>query len=80
MTLETYIMELETWTKINEDVPMYVKYQDFMEIMKLSKDIKGLSRFVGEHVLPILQNKIPKNRRQEDNKVVKLASIFKSKK
>merc|ERR1712030_63092 len=34
-----------------------MKYQDFVENLKLNKDIKGLPRFVGEHVLPVLEKK-----------------------
>ena len=57
MSLETYIKQLETWTEINEYVPMYVKYQDLIESLKLNKDIISLPRFVGEHVLSVLEKK-----------------------
>ena len=57
MTLETYIKQIETWTEINEDVPEHVKYIDFVENLKVNKDIKGLPRFVGEHVLTVLEKK-----------------------
>ena len=55
--LETYIKQIETWNKVNEDVPMNTMYQDFVENLKRNKDIRGLPRFVGEHVLPVLENK-----------------------
>ena len=54
ISLETYIKQIETWNEVNEDVPTNTKYQDFIENLKLNKDIKGLPRFVGEHVLPVL--------------------------
>ena len=51
--LETYIKQIETWNEVNEDVP-HTKYQDFVESLKVNKDIQGLPRFVGEHLLPVL--------------------------
>ena len=44
MSLETYTKQIETWMDINDDVPEYVKYHDFMEELKKIKDIKGLQR------------------------------------
>ena len=61
ITLETYIKQIETWNEVNEDVPTNTKYQDFVENLKLNKDIKGLPRFVGEHVLPVLEKKQDQN-------------------
>merc|ERR1712030_208507 len=55
ITLETYIKQIETWNEVNEDVPTNVKYQDLVENLKINKEIKGLPRFVGEHVLPVLE-------------------------
>ena len=52
-----YIKQLETWSEVNQDVPMNTNYQDFVENLKLNKDIKGLLWFVGEHVLPVLEKK-----------------------
>ncbi len=46
---------------VNEEVPTNTKYQDFVENLKLNKDIKGLPRFVGEHVLPVLEKKQDQN-------------------
>ena len=59
LSLETYIKQIETWNKVkvNEDVPPNTKYQDFVESLKVNKDIQGLLRFVGEHVLPVLEMK-----------------------
>ena len=57
LTLETYIKQVETWNEVNEDVPTNTKYQDFVESLKTNKEIKGLLRFVGDHVLPVLEKK-----------------------
>ena len=54
LTLETYIKQVETWNDVNEDVPSNTKYQDFVEGLKTNKEIKGLPRFVAEHILPVL--------------------------
>ena len=55
MTRQTYIKQLETWAEISVDVPEYVKYQGFVESLKINKDIKGLPYFVREHILPVLE-------------------------
>ena len=52
--MEMYIKQIETWNEVNEDVPPNTKYQDFVESLKVNKDIQGLPRFVGEHLLPVL--------------------------
>ena len=61
ISLETYIKQIETWNEVNEDVPTNTKYQDFVENLKMNKDVKGLPRFVGEHVLPVLEKKQDQN-------------------
>ena len=57
LTLETYIKQVETWNDINEDDPSNTKYQDFVEGLKTNKQIRGLPRFIAEHVLPNLDKK-----------------------
>ena len=57
LSLETYIKQIETWNEVNEDVPLNTKYQDFVESLKVNKDIQGLPKFVGKHVLPVLERK-----------------------
>ena len=57
LTLETYIKQVETWNDVNEDVPSNTKYQDFVEGLKTNKEIKGLPRFIAEHILPVLEKK-----------------------
>ena len=44
-----YVKQLQTWTGINEDIPEFVKFQDFVKNLKGNKEIKGLPRYVGEH-------------------------------
>ena len=57
MSLETYTKQIMTWTGINEGVPEYMKFHDFIEELKKNKDIKGLQRYVTEHILPVLIKK-----------------------
>ena len=52
MSLETFIKQLETWSEVNDEVPEFMKYHDFVESLKQNKDI-----YVAEHVLPLLEKK-----------------------
>ena len=40
MSLETYSKQIGTWTRINEDVPEYVKYYDLMEELNKKRILK----------------------------------------
>ena len=71
MSLETYTKQIITWTGINEDVPEYVKFHDLIEELKKNKDIKGLQRYVAEHILPVLIKKTD----QTLQKVVELLDV-----
>ena len=71
MSLETYTKQITTRTGINEDVPEYMKFHDFIEELKKNKDIKGLQRYIAEHILPVLIKKTD----QTLNKVVKLLDV-----
>ena len=57
LTLETYSKQIQTWSDILEEIPEHVKYADLVENLKTNKDIKGLQKYVGEHILPILESK-----------------------
>ena len=57
MMLVMYIKQLETWGEVNIDVTINTYYHDIVENLKLSMDIKGLPRFVGEHILIVLEKK-----------------------
>ena len=71
MTLETYIKQLETWAKIHENIPEFVKYHDFIDSLKTNKDIKGQPHFVREHILPVLERKTD----QTIKKVIELLDV-----
>ena len=58
MSLETYTKQLMTWTGINEDVPEYIKYHELIEELKKNKEIKGLQRYVADHIIPVLVRKM----------------------
>ena len=57
-TLETYIKQIQSWSDVLEEIPEHVKYADLIESLKTNKDIKGLQKYVGEHVLPVLETKV----------------------
>ena len=57
MSLQTYSKQIAIWTGINEYVPDYVKYHDLMEELKKNKDIKGIQKYVAEHIIPALVKK-----------------------
>ena len=42
---------------MNEEIPEWMKYHDLTESLKVNKDIKDLPRYVGEHMLPVLDKK-----------------------
>ena len=48
MSLETFMKQLQTWTKINQEIPEFMKFHDFMESLKVNKDIKDLPRYIKE--------------------------------
>ena len=48
---------LQMWMEINDEIPEFIKYLEFMESLKVNKDIKDLPHQVREHVLPILEKK-----------------------
>ena len=57
LTLETYSKQLQTWSDILEEIPEYVRYAILVESLKTNKEIKGLPKYVGEHILPVLEKK-----------------------
>ena len=65
MPLDTYAKQLQTWTDIMEDIPKYIKFQDLVEGLKNNKEIKGLPRYVGEHILPVLEKKTNQTMKHE---------------
>ena len=71
MSLETYVKQLATWQEINEDVPDYAKYHELIEELKRNKDIKGLQRYISDHILPVVI-------RKEDQTVDKVTRLLES--
>ena len=53
MSLETYVKQLTTWQEINEDISEFARYHELIEELKNNKDIKGLQRFIADHILPV---------------------------
>ena len=58
LTLETYIKQIQSWSDVLEEIPEHVKYADLIEILKTNTQIKGLPKYIGEHVLPVLETKV----------------------
>ena len=58
-------------TEINEVIPDFIKYHNFMESLKTNKDIKDLPQYV-EQVLPVLEKK-------QDQKIKKALELLKVK-
>ena len=71
LTLEVYVKQIQAWSDASDDIPVNTKYHDFVESLKLNKEIHGLPRFIGEHVLPVL-DKLPD---QTVKKVLELLEI-----
>ena len=58
LTLETYIKQIQSWSDVLEEIPEHVKYADLIESLKTNKDIRGLQKYVREHVFPVLETKV----------------------
>ena len=53
-----YIKQIQSWSDVLEEIPEHVKYADLIESLKTNTQIKGLPKYVGEHVLPVLETKV----------------------
>ena len=42
LTLEVYVKQVRAWNDASEDIPVNTKYHDFVESLKLNKEIHGL--------------------------------------
>ena len=51
MKYQAYKKSIEVWEENNKDMPEAARYQDVIESLKLNKDIEGLARYIGEHVV-----------------------------
>ena len=54
--MQTFVKQIETSSKFNKEVPENTNYQDLIKSLKINKEIKGLPKFVEEHVLMILKD------------------------
>ena len=54
MSLEIFITQLKIWQTSNADVPESTQFQDFVESLKINKEVKGLAKYVGVHILIVL--------------------------
>ena len=44
--LEMFMKQIQTWMEINDKVPEFFKFHDFIKSLKVNKDIKDLLRYV----------------------------------
>ena len=51
MKLDVYVKALEVWMEMNKDVSEEVRYQDVIVSLKVNKEIEGLAKNEGEHVI-----------------------------
>merc|ERR1712080_252196 len=51
MKLQAYKKSIEVWMENNKDMPEAARYQDIIESLKMNKDIEGLAKYMGEHVV-----------------------------
>merc|ERR1712237_221465 len=51
MKLQAYKKSIEVWMENNKDMPEAAKYQDIIETLKMNKEIEGLSKYIGDHVV-----------------------------
>ena len=51
MKLEAYKKSIEVWMEMNKDLSEAVRYQDVIESLKMNKEIEGLAKYIGEHVI-----------------------------
>ena len=72
MSLETFEKQIQAWSQINEDVPEYSRYQDLVEGLKTNEEVKGLSSYVNDHILKVLEKK-------EDQTVIKILECLSKK-
>jgi len=38
----------------NKDISEHVRFQDVIESLKITKDVNGLAKYIGKHILPVL--------------------------
>ena len=71
MKLDAYLKLLEVWMEMNKDVSPVVRFQYVIELLKMNKEIEGLVKYVGEHVIARLDT-IEKQNVKEITDLLKL--------
>ena len=51
MKYQAYKKSIEVWEENNKDMPETARYQDVIESLKQNKNIEGLARYTGMHVV-----------------------------
>ena len=64
ISLETFRSQIENWQASRTNFPESNQFQDLMESLKHNKDIKGLAKYVEEHILTTL-NTVEKQKVKE---------------
>ena len=67
--METYVKQLTAWQQINEDILETAKYHELIEELKKNKEIRGLQKFLADHILPVIETK-------EDQNVKKVVTLL----
>ena len=49
--------KIKSWNETNRDVLEYSRYQYMVEGLKINKEITGLSHYVNDHFLMVLEKK-----------------------
>ena len=71
MKLEAYEKSLQVWMEMNKDLSEAVRYQDVIESLKVNKEIEGLAKYVGEHVI----GKLDTIEKQKVKEIIELLNL-----
>ena len=56
----------------NKDISEHVRFQDVIESLKMNKEVNGLAKYAGVHILPVLDT-------VEKQTVIQIVGILKRK-
>ena len=65
MSLETFIRQLNIWKVRNANVLESTQFQDLVESLRVNKEVKGLAKCVGKHILTTLNTVEKKHKIKE---------------
>ena len=71
MKLEAYEKSLQVWMEMNKDLTEAVRYQDVIESLKVNKEIEGLAKYVGEHII----GKLDTIEKQKVKEIIELLNL-----